>query len=244
MSELYALAEMTWPEFQAARAHLEIALVPLGATEQHGPGGTFAADTARTEAFVRQLAGRLHPKAVCLPAFPYSVSLDQMCFPGTITLSAATMTRVVEQIAVSLIRHGLKKIFFVTGHANTGPVLNNAVANLKSRYTEVKAGWVYLSSLAPDLRTAHLDGPGGHADEAELSECLYLAPDTVRIDALVPGDPVPGDPPLRPIKLARPFSAVSRNGALGNPVSASRQLGQMLISASLERLEAYLREHF
>jgi creatinine amidohydrolase len=244
LSSHYALAEMTWPEFQAAAAHVDTALVPLGATEQHGPGGTFSVDTARTEAFVRHLAQRLHPTAIALPVFPYAVSMDHMCFPGTITLSSATMTRVVEQIAVSLSHHGIKKIFFITGHAKTGPVLNNAIANLKNRLPALKTGWVYMSSLVPDLRAAHVDGPGGHADEAEISECLYLAPDTVRTDSLLPGDPVESLPPLAAIRLARPFSKVSRNGALGNPFSATRQLGEQLVRTSLERLETYLREHF
>lgn len=244
MTEHYWLAEMTWPEFQAAAPHLELALVPLGATEQHGPGATFAVDTLRAEAFARLAAARFYPRAVGLPCFPYAASHDQMDFPGTITLSAATQLRVVEQVAGSLYRHGIRKLLFLTVHNGSGPVLNIALANLKDRYPDLKVGWVNLNSLVADLRESATAGMSGHADEAELSESLFLAPEAVHTDVYAPEEANAPAPTLKPVRLAVRYQEISRQGGVGNPACASRQLGETLVLAGLERLETYVNEHF
>lgn len=235
---------MTWPEFRAAAPQLELALVPLGATEQHGPGATFAVDSLRAEAFAQLAAARFYPRAVGIPCFPYAASHDQMGFVGTITLSAATQLRVVEQVAGSLYRHGIRKVLFLTGHNGSGPVLNIALANLKERYPDLKAGWVNLNTLVADLREAAGGGATGHADEAELSECLYLAPGAVQTDSYAPQESPKQAPDLKPVRLAVAYQEINPSGGVGNPACASRQLGETLVQTALERLEAYVNEHF
>ena len=77
---------------EAISAGMDTAIVPLGATEQHGEALPFGTDTIIGEQIAADLAGRLN--ALLLPALPFGVSVEHMSTPGTITLSSATLTTV------------------------------------------------------------------------------------------------------------------------------------------------------
>ena len=63
----HVLNEMTWPEVKEALEDVQIALVPTGSVEQHGPNTTFFTDTGRAEGFCRLLAEKLYPRALAAP---------------------------------------------------------------------------------------------------------------------------------------------------------------------------------
>ena len=86
-----ALAKMTSPEAAEALAGAEVALIPVGATEQHGPNMTLETDTVVAYRLALRIAAALHPRAVVAPQlpFPYGVSYHHMSFPGTMTLTPA-----------------------------------------------------------------------------------------------------------------------------------------------------------
>lgn len=245
MPRIYWLPEMTWPEYDKARSQIKLAIVPLGSTEQHGPGASFSLDTVRAEGFTKLLLERLHPFAVGLPAFPYAVSSTHMGFPGTITMSPKTMAQVIEQIALSMHAHGIEEVFFIASQAAHNAVLNNVASELRLRVKGLRLGWADMAALATDAGLSNVYGATGHADEAELSEALYLAPQHVFTHA-TSGTHVASETPVphpAPVRVARSFTEVSRNGGVGDPGNASRQLGEERVYAALTRLVDYLQQH-
>jgi creatinine amidohydrolase len=105
---------------EAVAAGLKIAVVPLGATEQHGEALPFGTDTLIAEQVAADLAGRLG--ALLVPAVSYGVSLEHMSIPGTVTLSATTFTSVVREICESLISGGIDQIILLVAHfGNAAP---------------------------------------------------------------------------------------------------------------------------
>src|ERR671912_979269 len=93
-----ALARMTSPEAAEALAGAEVALIPVGATEQHGPNMSLETDTAVAYQLALHTAAALHPRAVVTPPLPYGVSYHHMSFPGTMTLSPETFQAVVLEV--------------------------------------------------------------------------------------------------------------------------------------------------
>lgn len=101
-----ALARMTSPEAAEALAGAKVVLIPVGATEQHGPNMTLETDTAVAYQLALRTAAALHPRAVVSPPLPYGVSYHHMGFPGTMTLSPETFQAVVLEVVESLRQHG------------------------------------------------------------------------------------------------------------------------------------------
>ena len=176
-------------ELKEALDTVDLAVIPLGATEQHGPHGTFAVDTGRAEGFARRLGERLYPRAVICPVIPYGFSPHHMSFPGTITLTGSTYLKILEEIVDSLYRHGLRKFFFANSHGGNRPPLEILMGELTARYSDVKAAHCVISRMAREVYAAETHSAiMGHACEGEMSQAMVLAPYTVRTEALERAD--------------------------------------------------------
>src|SRR6185436_3431045 len=107
------LARATWPELAARPPR--VAVVPLGATEQHGAHLPFATDTLVADALATRLAARLD-SAVALPALPVGCSREHMGFPGTLDASAGTLASWLTDVVRSLARHGVERAIVFSAH--------------------------------------------------------------------------------------------------------------------------------
>ncbi len=112
-----ALARVTSPEAAEALTCAEVVLIPVGATEEHGPNMTLETDTAVAYQFALRTAAALHPRAVVSPPLPYGVSYHHTGFPGTMTLSPETFQAVVLEVVESLRQQGVERFFIIDGHA-------------------------------------------------------------------------------------------------------------------------------
>src|SRR6516162_6363485 len=109
MPEYYELSEMTSPEFREAAKTIKVALIPVGATEQHGPNLALATDYAVAHRLSQRLAQRLHPRAVVVPPIPFGFSHHHMSFAGTITVSPETFTAICTDSVLNVITN---KIYY------------------------------------------------------------------------------------------------------------------------------------
>ncbi len=244
-----ALAKMTSPEAAEALAGAEVALIPVGATEQHGPNMTLETDTAVAYRLALRMAAALHPRAVVAPPLPYGVSYHHMKFPGTMTLSPETFQAVVLEVVESLRQHGLERFFVIDGHAGNQGALDVLMTKLRFQ-VGVRAAYLFYFTIVDDLmREAAKTERWGHACEIEASMGLALQPDTVRAEHLEPGELRPHQPPysdvMRTPRVGMPldFADLTRNGALGDASQASEELGNRLAEAAVERSVKFL-EHF
>lgn len=242
-----ALATATWPEIAALlAAGPRIALVPLGATEQHGPHLPFATDTWIGDALAARLAARL-PAAVTCPTLALGCSSEHAAFPGTLDLRPETLVAVVTDVVRSLARSGFAGAFVFSAHGGNSAALAAMLPQLAAAAAPMPvAAFADLAAVAATLaRVAEGFGvaaaaAGQHAGEAETSILLALRPESVRTAAFAPGHTAPvADPQTLFYPSLRDHAP---NGTVGDPSGASATRADAYLDAWVDLLEnAYRR---
>lgn len=203
-----SLAELSWTDLSEPK----ILLVPLGATEQHGPHLPLTVDTEIAVALCERLA-RSRADVVVAPPVPYGSSGEHAGFPGTLSLGQ----EVTESLLVELGRSAdaFAGILLVCAHGGNAEPVRRAVAKLRSEGRNVRA-W-FPRGPANDT----------HAGWVETSVMLALRPSAVR--------PVGGPGVTTPLPelidqlRAGGVRAVSPTGVLGDPSGASAQRGREIL---------------
>jgi creatinine amidohydrolase len=245
----HRLADLTWPEIDELRAQAPVAIVPLGACEQHGHGLAQRTDTTRAEVVADLVAERLSPRAVVTPVIPVGVSEHHMGFPGTLTLSAVTMQQVVHELVASLYRHGWRKVFVLTGHGGNNSAVEVAVSRLRADFTDLHIAWSgvtpVVSDVAAELSQSRVRG---HSCEIETSQALFADPELVLTDHLTRGSAALEDldaagqlSRTHPgIHFPQSYDALSTTGTLGDGRKASTEAGARLLNTAVDRIAAFL----
>ncbi|MEO5510166.1 MAG: creatininase family protein, partial [Longimicrobiales bacterium] len=110
---------MTWEEVGALDVSRIVAILPVGATEAHGPHLPLGTDVVIAEAMALSGGGRLSDRgldALILPAIAYTPVPFAAAFPGTIGISAATLTTTITDIAASLGACGIRVLVIANAH--------------------------------------------------------------------------------------------------------------------------------
>jgi creatinine amidohydrolase len=224
-------------EIGEAAAAGAVAVLPVGATEQHGahlPTGTdtlLAAHVAETAA---EQTGDL-----VLPPLAYGCSLGHTDhWPGTLSLHPTTMTAAVVELGRWVHASGFSKLVIVNGHATNGPPCQSAILQLRHELPDLRARFVSIFDLTPAIAERYTeDAPDFHANEAETSMLLHLAEAQVRLERAV-------DEPDRTVDrvLSYPMPAVTRSGVVGTPSTASAERGAELVEQLVGALAALLRQ--
>jgi len=240
MANAYVLDKMTWPEVEKALETVEIALLPVGSTEQHGPNTTFDTDTVRAYGFAKLVAEAMYPRAIVAPPVTVGISYHHLKFPGSLTLKPETMIQYLVDMAWSLAQHGIKRLLLVNGHGGNRPVLELACVRIKHELG-MTVGWTGLmGDTAADVVAAHAKSPvHGHACEIETSQLLYLGgKDSIREEALRRADvKLPGWS-KEPVKMPRGFDEITERGDLGDATQYSLEIGKAVTEAAKERVVA------
>jgi creatinine amidohydrolase len=234
------LANMSSPEF--ADHAPELAFVPVGATEQHGPNLGMGVDFRIAEELARQASARCDRRTVVLPPIPFGLSDHHMEFPGTVSIGFDTFRGMCVDVALSLTRHGVERIVFVNGHMGNMNALGVIVAELKYKH-DVTAATAFWMHQAKDEVDAHTRTQRwGHACEIECSVAQVVTPELVRADALQPGDLIeeyrPYTDTYKPFALGVPlsFAERTRNGAFGDATQMSTEAGAAIVETAVSRL--------
>lgn len=241
------LSELSWPEFDKYKDDIEVAIIPAGSHEQHGPNLTFATDTDRAYEMGKLLAEELYPRVMVCPPLNYGISYHHMKFPGTMTLNPDTFVSMIMDIGWSLKEHGINKILLLNAHGGNRPALGVATVKLKKEL-DIDAAWIGSGTdIAKDLlETKGLSKIRGHACEGEVSQSMYIAPWLVKETSLEKSklkDTLYGKRKFfRGVRWD--FYEVTENGALGDATLASYELGKEMTELILKRLKAFVCEYF
>lgn len=245
----HRLADLTWPEIEELRERAPVAIVPLGACEQHGHGLAQRTDTTRAEVVADLVAERLRPSVVVTPTIPVGVSEHHMGFPGTLTLSPVTLQQVVHELVTSLYRHGWRKVFVLTGHGGNNAAVEVAVSRLRADFTDLHMAWSGVTSVVSDI-AAELSGNRvrGHSCEIETSQAMFVDPELVLTDRLSRGSATLADldaagqlSRTHPgIHFPQSYDALSTTGTLGDGREASLEAGARLVGTIVDRIADFL----
>lgn len=247
MSAVRRLAEMTTVDAAEILQASGIAVIAVGATEQHGPHLALQTDARIAAEFAELLVGELGDLAVLCPPLPYGVSDHHLRFAGTISLSSDTFVALLMDVLRSLHAHGVRRVVIVNGHG--GNIASLAEVSLRAR-TELRlpVASMMWARLAPDVVDAGSLGPErGHACESETSLALVLAPDIVRPERIpdpefVTSFPAAARPPLGYVDIAADFADLTTNGVWGRPKAASREFGERILETAMARAVAFCRD--
>jgi creatinine amidohydrolase len=179
-------AEMTREELRAIAAET-LVILPIGATEQHGPHLPTGTDYFTVEFLCREAAATAAAEIpiTVTPALPFGSSDHHLIFGGTLSISTETYYRVLHDLLLSLITDGFSRIFVVNGHGGNHELAQLAVRDVALRHPGRIAAGSYWTVAWDALieEKAHLACRlPGHAGIFETSMMLALRGDLVKKD--------------------------------------------------------------
>lgn len=218
-------AELTAEEIGPAVAAAGVGLVPVGAVEQHGPHLPTGTDTIIATLLCEAAADA--SGALVLPAIGVGCSYGHgTVLPGTLSLAPEQLAATVRQWAEWAATSGLTRLLFVNAHAGNEAALGIGSDHLRLFRPDLQVGFVTWWNLSDDLRREMLsDGPDAHANAAETSLMLALAPALVRADRRRDAD---DDDRTGELVFRYTAPSLSQTGVTGYPSRSSVQQGEDL----------------
>lgn len=244
----YLMEEMSWTEVRDALRDVQVAIIPIGSHEQHGPYLAETCDTVLAQRFAGLVGKRMFPQVVVTPSVSFGVSFHHMTFPGTISFMPETLTCVLRDIVRSLTHSGIRKYLFLNGHGGNNATINAAAVSI-GQELGVQIADIEFIQLAPQSAKKVASATYGHSCELEVSEALYLAPEIVKKELLTTGE-CRGLPyanttqsiPKGPINVLYTFDQITANGGKGNALLATREFGKEIVDEALEKLIQFLQD--
>lgn len=223
------LADTTWPD--AGDLDTDLALLPVGSTEQHGPHAPLSTDTLSAEAFAEAAAEAYDEDIAIAPALPYGISEEHRHFAGTLWLSPDTFRDVVREVIESLAHHGWNRVILVNGHGGNTDALREIAADVTRSGDAVVVSFTWFDVID----TADIDGVDtsalGHAGPIETSMLRHHRPDLVRderLDEATAGASDGWGTWVSRTNLAYDSVEFTENGVVGDPTDATAEAGATL----------------
>ncbi|NLF30076.1 MAG: creatininase family protein [Planctomycetes bacterium] len=219
-------AENTWNEIEDSG--VMVAVVPIGATEQHGTNLPLSTDTLLAVPLAEALAERLG--AYLVPQMPFGQSEGWLAYPGTVSLSTDTLRAVIGDIVRSLAVNGFTMVVFLSVHGGND-IIADMLGPLEEAYPSVRLIYADMVRVFEKATTAAGVPMAVHADECEASMLLALHGELV--------GPHPTDNPAPPGGYPRGRARdVSPRGSFGEPSKATKAKGQRIWDAIVPMIVA------
>ena len=229
------LERMTWQEIgKAITDGKTTAIIVAGSSEQHGPHLPEGTDALIGEGLGIRLAWKLG-NALVAPVIRPGCSDHHLAFPGTVSISAELLLAIIDAYLASLRRHGFQRFFIFSSHGGNFPVLSTMVERGLPPDVVVASDLANFAGvmLGALRRFGRDDKTIPHADASETGEMLVLHPELVHMDRAERG--FVGE--VDPVKLMEHgLKAVSSNGVLGDPVGATEELGEEVLTSLVDFL--------
>jgi creatinine amidohydrolase len=242
------------PAFRALDGERTIAVLPLGASEQHGPHLPLSTDRDQLDEVVRRSLPLLDGSfsVLVLPTMAVCKSNEHSAFPGTLTLSAETLMRVMMEIGECVARTGIRRLVLFNGHGGNVALMEVVVRDLRARFGLLTAGcsWYQMCGAERELdprEQAH----GIHAGLMETSVMLAIRPDLVQMahardfrsatEEWVAQTATIGLG-ARPGRPGWLMGDLNPHGAAGNAAAATAELGERLLTTAAAGFAGFLRE--
>ena len=242
------LQKMKASEVQEEIRKGTIVVVPIGSTEQHGPHLPLDTDIQIPYYIATKAAEKT--RSIVAPPINYGYNEKELTFPGVVSVKTESFLRYVFDVCDSLARNGFKKIVLLNGHGWNVYLVNQIshMANERKGFLCAAISyWDLVIDVAKGVRESEHPGGMAHACEFETSIVLFLDPDHVDMSKAKKEisfkktkytwyDLLEWPPVFMPER----FEEQTKSGVIGDPTLATREKGERLVSAAIERLADFL----
>ncbi|KFC50878.1 creatininase [Halomonas sp. SUBG004] len=237
---VYHWQHLTAPQLNALAQHDPVAVITLGAIEQHGthlPLGTDLIIGGGLQADMLVQLERLAKdvEVLCLPAIAVGASDEHASFAGTLSLPAPLAIATLEAYGESIARTGIRKLVLINSHGGNKAVMDLAALTLRRRcyMRVVKATYTRLPPLEGAMNADELRY-GLHGGLLETAMMQHLAPQLVNLDDYTPAAPaMPAEGALVSPEGSAAFAwlgeDLSEHGVAGDASHANAALGERLV---------------
>jgi len=232
--------DIHWPDVSGDGPARWIAVLPLAATEQHGPHLPVGTDVMIAQAYlarVRELLSDAIP-ATFLPLQPVGISTEHVGYPGTLTLPTDVALKTWMALGESVARAGVKKLVMVTSHGGNSAAMTLVAQDLRAQHgmLAVTTGWSRFGAPEGSFSAEELRH-GIHGGAVETSIMLARYPQHVSKDKIA--DFRPASMAMekeyrwlsahRPAPFAWQTQDLHPSGAAGDATAASAEKGERLL---------------
>jgi creatinine amidohydrolase len=232
--------DIHWPDIAASEPARWIAVLPLAATEQHGPHLPLGTDVMIAEAYLARVRERLADTipATFLPLQPVGISTEHLHYPGTLTLPTDVALKTWMALGESVARAGIRKLVMVTSHGGNSAAMTLVAQDLRAQHglLVVTTSWSRFGTpegLFPAEELRH----GIHGGAIETSIMLARYPETVRQAAIADFRPasIAMEKDYRWLSAHRPApfawqaQDLHPSGAAGDATQATAGKGEQLL---------------
>lgn len=229
------IEEVTWTDLDETET--DLALLPIGSTEQHGPHAPMGTDTLNAEAIANEAADRHTEPVVVAPAVPVSIAEEHRHFTGTLWTDESTFRDYVRDIVASLAFHGWNRVVLVNGHGGNVDALREVTGQITRHDDAFAVPFTWFSEIGEHSSRM------GHGGPIETALLRYTSPELVREDRL---DEAAAEASDRwgewqgSVNLAFDSSEFTENGVVGDPREGDVDLGRELHDLAAEALTELL----
>jgi creatinine amidohydrolase len=234
--------DIHWPDFPGAGCDRWIAVLPLAATEQHGPHLPLGTDVMIAQAYLARVRELLPDTApvTFLPLQPVGISTEHIDFPGTLTLPTEVALKTWFSLGEGIARAGVKKLVMVTSHGGNSAGMSVVAQDLRAKHGlfVVTTAWSRLSATAGMFVAAEVQH-GIHGGAVETSIMLARYAQHVRNEAIADfrSSAIATTKDYRLLSTSRPApfawqaQDLHPSGAVGDATQASAEKGERLIDS-------------
>lgn len=253
-------ADVSTRDFAAAQASglaaRTVAVLPVAAVEQHGPHLPLSVDATLLQGVVAAALAQLPADlpVLFLPLQAIGLSTEHLSYPGTLTLSPATLIALWSELGACVARAGVKKLLLLNGHGGNVAAMDIVARELRQRHGLLTYSASWFSLPLPDavqgLFSAQEHRFGIHGGEIETSMMLHLAPATVHMEEARDWRSTSQDRAAahailgngRSAKMGWAIEDYHPAGAVGNAAAATAAKGQAVVQAAGQALAHLLSE--
>jgi len=224
---------MSWVEAKEYFTNNDVAILPVGSNEQHGPQNPLGTDHLIAKALAEETAKRTG--VLCLQVIPFGVSSHHRQFWGTIFISPSTLKNYVKEVCLSLNYYGIRKIVIVNGHGGNLNALAESARELRERgiFVSIFQWWPVVAKFLPELFKPE---ERRHACAEETSLNLALHSHIVDMSKAV--DETPRESMLQSEGVTLPLDTIdyTASGVFGKSTTASAEKGKIVLEVVIGEL--------
>ena len=227
------LHEMNWTEAKKYFKRNDIAILPVGSNEQHGPQNPLGTDHLIAKAIAEETARRTN--VLCLQVIPFGVSSHHKQFWGTIYISPEIFKNYVKEVCLALSYYNTTKIVIVNGHGGNLGALKELARELREKgiFVSVFQWWSAASKLLPNLFAPE---ERSHAGAEETSVNLILHPHIVDMGKAVDEEARKHVVHVEGLELPLDTVDYTSSGVFEGSTAASAEKGKKVFEAVVKEL--------